>query len=146
MSALDHPAPAPRKPCPSVERSSTPMHQNASGCNIPAKCEFSLTHFNTRLTQLADKSPKMSQIVPILSTTFQFKTNPNWPPHPSNVDDPLLLPKYISRYQRPERFAILPGSQSREMEIPPMQTVVHVTHEAIHKIGGIGAVLHGLFT
>src|SRR3982751_6341499 len=27
-----------------------------------------------------------------------------------------------------------------------MQTVVHVTHEAIHKIGGIGAVLHGLFT
>jgi len=27
-----------------------------------------------------------------------------------------------------------------------MQTVVHVTHEAIDKIGGIGAVLHGLFT
>src|SRR4051812_11894949 len=27
-----------------------------------------------------------------------------------------------------------------------MQTVVHVTHEAIQKIGGIGAVLHGLFT
>jgi hypothetical protein len=27
-----------------------------------------------------------------------------------------------------------------------MQTVVHVTHEAIHKIGGIGAVLHGMFT
>lgn len=27
-----------------------------------------------------------------------------------------------------------------------MQTVVHVTHEAIHKVGGIGAVLHGLFT
>src|ERR1044071_6472944 len=27
-----------------------------------------------------------------------------------------------------------------------MQTVVHVTHEAIHKIGGIGAVLHGLLT
>src|SRR5947209_8207238 len=28
----------------------------------------------------------------------------------------------------------------------PMQTVVHVTHEAIQKIGGIGAVLQGLFT
>src|SRR5215203_7461436 len=28
----------------------------------------------------------------------------------------------------------------------PMQTVVHVTHEAIQKIGGIGAVLHGLLT
>ncbi|MDP9175745.1 MAG: glycosyltransferase [Planctomycetota bacterium] len=27
-----------------------------------------------------------------------------------------------------------------------MQTVVHVTHEAINKIGGIGAVLHGLLT
>jgi hypothetical protein len=27
-----------------------------------------------------------------------------------------------------------------------MQTVVHVTHEAIQKIGGIGAVLHGLLT
>ena len=27
-----------------------------------------------------------------------------------------------------------------------MQTVVHVTHEAIHKIGGIGAVLQGLLT
>ncbi len=27
-----------------------------------------------------------------------------------------------------------------------MHTVVHVTHEAIQKIGGIGAVLHGLFT
>jgi hypothetical protein len=27
-----------------------------------------------------------------------------------------------------------------------MQTCVHVTHEVIHKIGGIGAVLHGLFT
>ena len=27
-----------------------------------------------------------------------------------------------------------------------MQTVVHVTHEAIQKVGGIGAVLHGLFT
>ncbi|HZL36522.1 MAG TPA: hypothetical protein VFC78_14480 [Tepidisphaeraceae bacterium] len=27
-----------------------------------------------------------------------------------------------------------------------MQTVVHVTHEAIQKIGGIGAVLQGLFT
>lgn len=27
-----------------------------------------------------------------------------------------------------------------------MPTVVHVTHEAIHKIGGIGAVLHGLLT
>lgn len=27
-----------------------------------------------------------------------------------------------------------------------MQTVVHVTHEAIHKIGGIGAVLNGLLT
>jgi hypothetical protein len=27
-----------------------------------------------------------------------------------------------------------------------MQTVVHVTHEAIEKIGGIGAVLHGLLT
>jgi hypothetical protein len=27
-----------------------------------------------------------------------------------------------------------------------MQTVVHVTHEAIHKVGGIGAVLHGLLT
>jgi hypothetical protein len=27
-----------------------------------------------------------------------------------------------------------------------MQTVVHVTHEAITKIGGIGAVLHGLLT
>jgi len=27
-----------------------------------------------------------------------------------------------------------------------MPTVVHVTHEAIQKIGGIGAVLHGLFT
>src|SRR3954467_5731347 len=25
-----------------------------------------------------------------------------------------------------------------------MQTVVHVTHEAIHKVGGIGAVLHGV--
>src|SRR5688500_16743913 len=29
---------------------------------------------------------------------------------------------------------------------PPMQTVVHVTHEAIQKIGGIGAVLQGLLT
>src|SRR5215204_7716911 len=28
----------------------------------------------------------------------------------------------------------------------PMQTVVHVTHEAIQKIGGIGAVLQGLLT
>src|SRR5262249_43082960 len=27
-----------------------------------------------------------------------------------------------------------------------MQTAVHVTHEAIQKIGGIGAVLHGLLT
>ena len=27
-----------------------------------------------------------------------------------------------------------------------MQTVVHVTHEAVQKIGGIGAVLHGLIT
>jgi hypothetical protein len=27
-----------------------------------------------------------------------------------------------------------------------MQTVVHVTHEAVEKVGGIGAVLHGLFT
>src|SRR5580700_4974251 len=27
-----------------------------------------------------------------------------------------------------------------------MQTVVHVTHEAVQKIGGIGAVLQGLFT
>jgi hypothetical protein len=27
-----------------------------------------------------------------------------------------------------------------------MQTVVHVTHEAVQKIGGIGAVLHGLLT
>src|SRR5690242_12957421 len=27
-----------------------------------------------------------------------------------------------------------------------MQTVAHVTHEAIQKIGGIGAVLHGLLT
>ena len=27
-----------------------------------------------------------------------------------------------------------------------MKTVVHVTHEAVHKIGGIGAVLHGLIT
>ncbi|HUO06738.1 MAG TPA: hypothetical protein VM008_00250 [Phycisphaerae bacterium] len=27
-----------------------------------------------------------------------------------------------------------------------MNTVVHVTHEAVHKIGGIGAVLHGLIT
>ncbi|HYO10284.1 MAG TPA: hypothetical protein VER17_15050 [Tepidisphaeraceae bacterium] len=27
-----------------------------------------------------------------------------------------------------------------------MQTVVHVTHEAIQKVGGIGAVLHGLLT
>lgn len=27
-----------------------------------------------------------------------------------------------------------------------MQTIVHVTHEAIQKIGGIGAVLHGLLT
>src|SRR5205823_874103 len=28
----------------------------------------------------------------------------------------------------------------------PMQTLVHVTHEAIQKIGGIGAVLQGLLT
>lgn len=27
-----------------------------------------------------------------------------------------------------------------------MRTVVHVTHEAVHKVGGIGAVLQGLFT
>ena len=27
-----------------------------------------------------------------------------------------------------------------------MKTVVHVTHEAVQKIGGIGAVLHGLVT
>ena len=27
-----------------------------------------------------------------------------------------------------------------------MKTVVHVTHEAVQKIGGIGAVLHGLIT
>ena len=27
-----------------------------------------------------------------------------------------------------------------------MQTAVHVTHEAIQKIGGIGAVLEGLLT
>src|SRR5215831_19316916 len=27
-----------------------------------------------------------------------------------------------------------------------MKTVVHVTHEAVNKIGGIGAVLHGLIT
>jgi hypothetical protein len=27
-----------------------------------------------------------------------------------------------------------------------MKTVIHVTHEATHKIGGIGAVLHGLLT
>src|SRR5258706_11709113 len=39
-----------------------------------------------------------------------------------------------------------PARDSGEMEIPPMQTVVPVTHEAIHKTGGIGAVLHGLFT
>jgi hypothetical protein len=31
-------------------------------------------------------------------------------------------------------------------EISCMQTVVHVTHEAIQKIGGIGAVLQGLLT
>src|SRR4051812_21905585 len=30
--------------------------------------------------------------------------------------------------------------------ITRMQTVVHVTHEAIQKIGGIGAVLQGLLT
>src|SRR5438552_18609457 len=34
----------------------------------------------------------------------------------------------------------------REPERSVMQTVVHVTHEAIQKIGGIGAVLHGLLT
>jgi len=28
----------------------------------------------------------------------------------------------------------------------PRSTVVHVTHEAVHKVGGIGAVLHGLVT
>src|SRR5215212_3368594 len=33
-----------------------------------------------------------------------------------------------------------------EAEGCEMQTVVHVTHEAIQKIGGIGAVLHGLLT
>src|ERR1041385_333317 len=27
-----------------------------------------------------------------------------------------------------------------------MKTVIHVTHEAVQKIGGIGAVLHGLIT
>ncbi|HOQ29360.1 MAG TPA: hypothetical protein PLH36_11540, partial [Armatimonadota bacterium] len=27
-----------------------------------------------------------------------------------------------------------------------MKTLVHVTHEAVVKVGGIGAVLHGLFT
>src|SRR5437588_368782 len=27
-----------------------------------------------------------------------------------------------------------------------MHTVIHVTHEAVQKIGGIGAVLNGLFT
>ena len=27
-----------------------------------------------------------------------------------------------------------------------MKSVVHVTHEAVQKIGGIGAVLHGLLT
>ena len=27
-----------------------------------------------------------------------------------------------------------------------MSTVVHVTHEAIQKVGGIGAVLQGFFT
>src|SRR4051812_11812677 len=31
-------------------------------------------------------------------------------------------------------------------EVHLMQTAVHVTHEAIQKIGGIGAVLHGLLT
>src|SRR5437764_8186952 len=31
-------------------------------------------------------------------------------------------------------------------EVNAMQTVVHVTHEAIQKIGGIGAVLQGLLT
>src|SRR5260221_10771443 len=88
----------------------------------------------------------MSRNVPNFIHRIPNQNQPKLASPPPYVDDPLLLPKYISRYQRPERLAILPGSQSREMEIPPMQTVVHVTHEAIHKIGGIGAVLHGLFT
>jgi hypothetical protein len=29
-------------------RSSHPMHQNATPCNIPTKRSFSLTHFNTQ--------------------------------------------------------------------------------------------------
>jgi hypothetical protein len=35
---------------------------------------------------------------------------------------------------------------TRGQELTNMQTVVHVTHEAIQKIGGIGAVLQGLLT
>ena len=27
-----------------------------------------------------------------------------------------------------------------------MKAIVHVTHEAVHKVGGIGSVLHGLIT
>src|SRR5687768_3238611 len=39
-----------------------------------------------------------------------------------------------------------PRFVARFIEETRMQTVVHVTHEAIQKIGGIGAVLHGLLT
>src|ERR1700710_212197 len=40
----------------------------------------------------------------------------------------------------------LPYSARETLRRLCMQTVVHVTHEAIQKIGGIGAVLQGLFT
>src|SRR5918992_1423293 len=55
-------------------------------------------------------------------------------------------PAHASR-ECPRRVSVTRASSPRHQEDqPPMQTVVHVTHEAIQKIGGIGAVLQGLLT
>src|SRR5688572_25017090 len=50
-------------------------------------------------------------------------------------------------FYNPLRLANLSSSQDSTQERRDrMPTVVHVTHEAIQKIGGIGAVLQGLLT
>src|SRR5258706_4861508 len=83
---------------PAESAPTNPMHEYARNCMVSAKLSSQFIHLNIGGPQLSAKCPGMSQIS---STAFQLKINPNWPPHPPYVDDPLLLPKYISRYQRP---------------------------------------------
>src|SRR5688500_4976029 len=56
--------------------------------------------------------------------------------HPMQCNAGAAHPCHSSQTQRP----------FEDRETPSMPTVVHVTHEAIQKIGGIGAVLQGLLT